>query len=79
MQKQERYRLHISATEGRADPRSSADFRSLALQEELLAEAADLPRVREKHRMAARSWIALARALERSERLGGGAGIALAS
>lgn len=63
----------------RADLRSAADLRRLALQEERLAEAADLPRVRDKHRLAARSWASMARALERAERLSALSEVALAS
>lgn len=53
----------------RVDVRSAEDLRRLARHEEELAEAADLPRVREKHRAAALSWTLMARGLERAERL----------
>lgn len=79
MRQQEQNGIYLPEIEERADSRSSADLRRLALQEERLAEAADLPLVREKHRAAARSWMVMARALERSERLRAGAEPALAS
>jgi len=68
-----------NASGEKADLRSAADLRWLALQEERLAEAANLPRVQEKHRTAARSWALLARSVERAERLAGAPEIALAS
>ena len=78
MQQQEQVAFHQAEIQERADSRSSADLRRLALQEEQLAETADLPLVREKHRLAARSWIVMARDLERTERRCGAGDIALA-
>jgi hypothetical protein len=71
MQQQGQTTGPMAVVEERAESRSSADFRRLALHEERLAEAADLPAVREKHRIAARSWIAMARSFEKRERLRG--------
>lgn len=79
MLQRETNHIDLGAIEERADFRSAEDFRRLARYEEECAEAADLPLVRDKHRMAARSWIAIARSVERAERLCGRTEVVLAN